>query len=198
VRQIQLVFGGKAWPAAHLLGDDAHLIGTSGHGRAWTATTALGWWRDFAEIDLKDREQIETFLQRRGDPSSILAPGVVMNMDSWPLLQAVLQPLAGAWSTRNDGIDRVAKGSEGHETALRHLANTRADARVATVRVGSRGFELHFQNLGDFMIGSAVDMLTRGAMMRRCEVCGSWFEIQRSTGRICSAACKTRKAKEGK
>ena len=48
------------------------------------------------------------------------------------------------------------------------------------------------------MMASAIDMLHRKAMMRRCEVCNEWFEIQRSTGRICSAACKTRKAIEAK
>ena len=77
-------------------------------------------------------------------------------------------------------------------------AGLRERSRVMLVTVNRDGRANSHQILADFMIDSALDMVLRGAKMRQCEVCGHWFELQRNTARVCSAACHVRKATEGK
>ena len=47
-------------------------LAPGGGGRRYRAHGPTAWWRDFATMDLNDREQVLAFLARRGDPSGLL------------------------------------------------------------------------------------------------------------------------------
>ena len=55
-----------------------------------------------------------------------------------------------------------------------------------------------FNKLIDFMVASAASQLLRRAPMRQCDRCHHWYEIQKTTSRTCSAACRVALSRERK
>jgi hypothetical protein len=219
---MQLVFSGTAWPAARLSDrrnqfdfeeDSATwtdqtftygILSTTGKGRKWETTTALGWWRTFAEMDLEDDEAVAGFARRYGDPASELSPERPVHTRHWLTLQTMLRPLAEAWTLRPDNSELMPEGdseeyADRYESALVSL-EIRGPLFMQQKNISKildrNGFGYGFKLLGDFMFMSAAEMFFRRARMRKCVVCGHWFEQKRSTAMICSAACHVRKAKE--
>ena len=88
-----LLFSGIRWPAAQgsspanrsstatSIPAEEGALGRHAHhrdqrpGRPYEVNFAEGWWRDLAELPLDDEKRVLSFLQRRGDPFGVLAPG---------------------------------------------------------------------------------------------------------------------------
>lgn len=207
---LKLVFHGHRWPAAQIEGGrvdqydftsnadtwgSPHALATlttRGGGRRWTATTALAFWRSYAEMNLADDAAIVDFARRHGDPNSQLSSSKPVRTRFWWSLQGHLRRFAEAWDEGDEyGVSRIRKDAVGQAKAysaeisepfLQGMPPPRIDAEV--------GFALEFNNLGNFMLGSAIDQLHRGASMRRCDACRDWYEMRRSTSKTCSATCR--------
>ena len=82
------VFSRHTWPGARVERLDASLVSlfepggaltdatyarvsVRGHGRKWQASTAIGAWLDFAELDLESDAEISGFVGRFGDPEGV-------------------------------------------------------------------------------------------------------------------------------
>ena len=176
-------------------------ISTSGRGRRWQANTAIGAWRDFAELDLDKRCRHREFrrpLRRSGQRPAARPrrrhPGLAHSENCLALF-------AQAWDPPgSDGISRVTDDKArlliAAEVAVGCLRTIFLGPDAIIPKIDPDGFELEFQNLGGFLLASAADHLVDRQPMRRCQVCSRWFPIRRTTARFCSAACTARNARE--
>ena len=174
-------------------------LSVNGRGRRWQASTAIGAWRDFAELDLDSDAAIAGFVARFGDPAGDLEPRRDAVTKDWPALKSCLALFAQAWEPPDsDGISRIT------DDAARLLLTTeltvgifkpflKGDAIIP--KIVQHGFALEFKTLGGFMIASASLHFVDRQQMRRCQVCRRWFPIRRRTARFCSAACIAQNAR---
>ena len=177
------------------------VVTTTGNGKAWSASTALGWWRTFATLNPEDDTQVVEFVRRYGDPASALSPAQPVRTGRWRTLQGALRPFADAW-TADPGISEVRPKSDAQvEQALTRvdfhgpqlLKAKDADGQPLIEQSLDRHGPLYRPRLlADFMWLSAADQLLRGARLRQCAVCSHWFELKRSTALHCSHACHQR------
>ena len=173
-----------------------------GHGRKWQASTAIGAWLDFAGLDVKNNKAIAAFIARFGDPASKLQPGQDVLTRDWATLRSCLAMIAQAWEPAGgDAISRVTDdpvrrlmATEVAEALYRPFLNPGA----LIPKIDRNGFGLEFQNLGGFMIASAVEHLVDRQPLRRCAVCSRWFPFRRATARFCSVACSAKNARNRK
>jgi hypothetical protein len=186
MREIKLVFDGRAFPAASVTN---HLITVSGRsdGRRWTASKPLAFWRTFAELDLTD-DAIASWVARYGDVKSALASGRSVDAAGWEQLALILALVARAWTKPDDpdGISYV-KG-EIDSSAIADAVRRDVDAPV----IFGKSFEpyIHAARLRDFMLVSAGFMLKDKTPMRRCVECAHWTDASHAATRYCSNTCR--------
>ena len=193
-------FESTRWPGAKLEvaphPDDKELIprigiGVSGTGRRWVANKSLGFWRSFPEIQITD-EAIE-WVRRYGNPLEHLGGDRrIIFTDGWNDLAEVFSRAASLWDAPGeDGVSRFNG---------RHIGKPiEINSPPMTINFNSMtGFRIVIKSLGTFMLMSAVDSMLRKVPMRRCEVCGHWFELRRNTGRVCSSRCQQIKSSREK
>jgi hypothetical protein len=194
-----LYFEGTRWPTARVAipaDQDDHRtfprigIKISGKGRRFRETEGRGYWRSFPEIQTAD--EAVRWVQRYGDPyGELSANRPIAFTDAWHLQMDQLRDLAVAWDP--PGADGVSRFSD----------------KAGPIQIKVEGVPLLFDStVGEFapqcehsafyMLISAIDCVRRKVPMRRCEVCGHWFELRRSTGRVCSNACQIIKSSREK
>jgi hypothetical protein len=228
-----LSFSGIRWPAARVVARkqvvdsdlnqsarkvplvDTLIIETSGRGRPYEVNFAEGWWRDFAELALDDERRVLSFLQRRGDPFGVLAPGgQQISTHPWQPLKAVLAQAAVAWEEQPDagGVSSfrleklraaehmfdMAPGSPSTGwSTLKGVVDMAATGSPWTGWASELGVHysgvtpcLHAKTLRAYLCGAAAASVRAGLPMRRCDYCSSWFTVHYATARQCSASCR--------
>ncbi|HEV2900812.1 MAG TPA: hypothetical protein VGX71_23815 [Pseudaminobacter sp.] len=208
-----MVFRGTAWPAAKVYERvDAFAsvegvydlnpvtvarIETTGKGRPWSTTSAKGCWRQFTELNHGSDEAVVDFVRRYGDPDSVLSPARKIHTNHWLALRSILRPVARAWDQPiGHGISKVIEDRAALAELLADEIGKKFLGNENIEKILDRnGFGFGFKLLGDFMIASAFDMLHRRALMRRCIICGHWFEVKRKSAHVCSPACHAKKAR---
>ena len=215
-----LVFFGIAWPAAKarraLIGGDfdqetkRHLqlsllpyvsVG-SGNGRPWHTATPQGFWRDFGTLNLADEDAVTAFVQRRGDPLGVMIVRVPSSSDvaQWQMpLHFGLGLLARCWTEagERDGVSQCIGAGRDVATFWRRTLQPAivGDVEMIAADEGVR-FIPRARTLGAFMVLSAISALERAVPMRRCQHCGSWFEVRHARMRVCSATCRVAMSKQ--
>jgi hypothetical protein len=165
-------------------------IETTGKGQPWSTKRAQGFWRTFAEMDLENDEAMTGFVARYGDPDCALSPKTPVHTYYWRRLQGLLKPFARAWEQPDpDGFSQFA-ASESNPAYFAEL-NEKHFKDVSVVPDPETGFALHFKNLGDYLIGSALEMARNKPLLHRCDYCGHWHEAARRSARYCSSTCRT-------
>jgi muramidase (phage lysozyme) len=240
-----LLFSGICWPAAKVVArkqvvitsfrpsfpdffdpagndktvrfEDTLVVETTGQGRPYSIMHAEAWWRDFAELPLDDEKRVLSFLQRRGDPLSVLAPGgQQISTADWHELKATLQCAAMAWDPQLDeaGMSRFRPEmleSTAHMFAFSHgwvselevayRLDPRTEwppgARVSRDRI-TGPVTLRAKILAAYLCCAAVASVHAGKPMRRCDYCHSWFTLHRSDARQCSASCRAASSNQRK
>jgi hypothetical protein len=192
-----LFFGGTRWPAARLEvpphPDDRSFlprvgIGISGKGRPWSAHDARGFWRTLPEVNTA--EEAVRWVARYGDVYGELSTdNRLVFTDTWRLQADQLGEIANYWrAPGDDGVSYFADRTP-PEVTFENL----------TVRISASTWLTPVcENLSIYMLFSAFDAARRKVPMRRCEVCNHWFELRRSTGRVCSNACQIIKSSREK
>jgi hypothetical protein len=203
-----MVFEGRRWPAAVLVGYHKRGVYTAtGKGQSWSADRPLALWRSFSTLDLPDAvidapadARLEKFLNRHGDPTGQLDPGVEMgDVAPWrPLIEA-LRRVAAAWNEPDAlgisswGGDTIRE--EAADKVLRKLLPTNPDedpqiSEEIKVVYTRHGLTLWPQTLRAFMVISAASARERKIKMRQCAYCDDWFELRRSDAFYCSGSCQ--------
>ena len=91
--------------------------GPVGRGRPYDPGLSAAW-RDMADCDVTDREQVIRFLRRHGDPYGKLPERT--DTGGWSTLRNQLHRIAGAWgSIGRDGMSRVLDHEKNYERAGR-------------------------------------------------------------------------------
>ena len=147
---------------------------------------------------MNDDTEIISFVGRYGEPGGQLAPGVRVLTTDWAVHQKMFGAIADLWSPADEhGISRSI-GGLGFDYQVANITKTLTFKPVQVKVDRALGLVLHFDNLIDFMIASAVSQLLRRAPMRQCDRCHHWYEIQKTTSRTCSAACRVALSRERK
>lgn len=175
------------------------VVEVSGEGRSYQVNHVQGWWRDFAQVRPHDERAVLSFIQRRGDPAGVLAPGHRLMTSEWRGLIAILRNAALAWAPR-DGLNVSGYGegsanpAEARDLFLRSLPHdwesdlgVTYDGLVPVVRANS---------LRAYMIAAAAASLRERVPMRVCAHCTSWFNLNHSRAEYCSASCRAASANQ--
>jgi hypothetical protein len=205
----KLIFLGMRWQVARIAGElpmrthpradhpprTIFTVAASGRGRRWSTDQPLAFWRDFAEIDLNSADAVLGFVQRRGDPFSVLDAGGETHTGHWTNLKALLLTAAQAWDSAGaNGVSRIAADTKRIRLAEHFL---KSDPRPFLDQVklvpadDGPPIALRAETLAAFMVLSAADAVERRVPMRRCDHCASWLEFTRNDARFCSASCRS-------
>jgi hypothetical protein len=158
-------------------------IGSTGKGRKWSATSSAGFWRSFPE--LRSPDEAVNWLQRYGEPFD---QGQIAYTDGWERFADELRDYATLWGPPDqNGVSHFIDHSE-------------VDVRIENVPIifNKKAFVPVCENLALYMRFSALDCWRREVPMRRCDICGHWFELRRNTGRVCSNRCQIIKSNQEK
>jgi hypothetical protein len=150
-------------------------IALRGKGRKWSASSSAGFWRSFP--DLRTSGEAVDWVGRYGDP---FGQGRLAYTDGWHSFAEELRDYATLWGPPDrDGVSHFTDRSV-------------PEVRIDGMPIIFNGTDyIHVcENLALYMRHSALDCWRRRVSMRRCEVCTHWFELRRSTGRVCSNACQ--------
>jgi hypothetical protein len=194
---------------------DTLIIETSGRGRPYEVIFAEGWWRDFVELPLDDEKRVLSFLQRRGDPHGVLAPGgKQISTHTWRPLQKVLATAAVAWDPQLDAdgvsnfrLEKLRSAEHMFDMApgspstgwgtLQDVVDMAATGSPWTGWASELGVHysgvtpsLHAKTLRAYLCAAAAASVRAGLPMRRCDHCSSWFTVHYATARACSASCR--------
>ena len=207
-----LFFEGRSWPSARVVGRrelygqpssgaasdlepiSIALIETSGLGRSWKATEALGFWRSFSETDLNSDAAIEDFVRRHGDPDSLLSPKVAVHTGDWEQPLSLCKTIAEVWVKPDaNGISHCPHNPPRmvHGLLDRHVEKN-VLAHTQPIFDPEFGIRLKPDNLAAFMVLSAVTMLFEKTPLRRCAHCEDWMSFSRSTAKTCASPAATR------
>lgn len=200
-----LEFQGRRWPAARVAGHSTALVAgeppslvieVSGSGRAYAVLHAEGWWRDLAELRPHDESRVLSFLQRRGDPLGLLAPGHRIDTKDWKGLIWTFRQAAMAWGPRQAlEVSTYGGGEvqpvEGERAFLKSL-QTNYPGWAADLGVTFQGLEpvVKADSLQAYMIAAAMAGLRRKLPMRPCNYCSSWFYVTHAAARFCTSSCR--------
>ena|SRR5215831_3856458 len=210
-----LIFRGRRWPGVQPL--KGVTIGrffyqfafrASGGGQQWDTDRPMGFWRNFAVIDLTHGGEVLDFIKRHGDPFGYLdrepdrpnQPPAGTNAE-WPALKAALGKIAQAWdpldpneiSFISDDRDRLKVA----ERALQELAppdpdldpDERGLKDIEWIAQGRRLVH-RARTLRAFMIASAASALWRSIAMKKCAYCDDFFELKRADAVYCRGSCQ--------
>ena len=219
-----LVFSGRRWPGVRTTGGSTVMLGrwerksaplqpyviqfafeASGGGQQWDADRPMGFWRNFAAINLTDTTEGLQFIARHGDPFGHLdrdsarpnrpnRPPASTNQP-WPALIDALDQIADAWDPPDLNNISFISDDRGRlevaQRALRELAppDERGLPEVEWIAHG-RGLVPRAQTLKAFMVASAASALRRGVAMKQCAYCDDWFELKRRDAFYCSGSCQ--------
>lgn len=190
----ELIWTGRAWPAAEIVGrtGDDFSFKTSGKGRPLELVGPAAWWRNFSEIDLDDPDAVIGFVRRHGDPFGTLSPTTQADSSQWLAVAVVLKLAASGW-TRNRVGPSVATRPHGVMQALVASPIFRDGVDyVPHVDGGSDQLSLRIvaKSLAAFMVTSAILHLQSYVDMALCQHCGDWFVERRRGTQFCSASCR--------
>jgi hypothetical protein len=191
-----LIFAGTRWQTARIAQASSTLfeVAASGRGRAWETDTALGFWRDFAELPLDDGDAVVAFIRRYGDPYGALDRGEAMHTGHWKNLKALIGTAASAWEPAGpDGVSQVATDPKRLKLAEWFLRDNPAPVmKDVEPMLDPHGphIVVRAKSLATFMCLSALSAVARRVPMRRCQHCGAWLELNRRDSRFCSGACR--------
>ena len=148
---------------------------------------------------MNDDAEIISFVGRYGEPGGKLAPGVRVLTTDWTVHQKMFGAIARYYGRRPMKMASAASSMTSAGDYQRREHHLRLTFKPVEVKVDrALGLVLHFNRLIDFMIASAVSQLLRRAPMRQCDRCHHWYEIQKTTSRTCSAACRVALSRERK
>ncbi|MCF6110834.1 hypothetical protein [Mesorhizobium muleiense] len=198
----ELIWTGRAWPAAEIVGrtGDDFTIKTSGKGRPLELVGPAAWWRNFSELNLEDSDAIIGFVRRHGDPFGQLSQTTQGDTAGWAYVVGLLKLAASCWTRIIPPTSLCTVWDNGYVIdAL--LASPLFVERVAFVphvgEVGTdvtarRGVTMRIipENLAAYMITSAILHLEDHVSMAPCEHCGDWFVERRRGTQFCSASCR--------
>jgi hypothetical protein len=179
-------------PDGTVLTDITLIVGTTGEGRVYSVDSAEAWWRDFSETPFADEGRVLSFLQRRGDPFNLLAPGRQISTCDWYQLSGVLRAAAQLWDRAPDAAGVSHFHSEDLPIVQTLFDSERGWPWANAISVIYRNAVVgqHAATLAAYMWASAAASLRGGRPMRRCEYCSSWFTLNRSDARWCSSSCR--------
>ena len=215
MRTIHVDFSGTAWPAVRIVKRETWTeppqdsggrpksvsvaeLAVSGNGRKWTASRPRGFWRTFGNLDFENDAEIVDFIKRYGDPDSALSPKQTVYTYQWRKLILLLYSFNIAWqSPDEDGISRVGPTGQLIVTDVqgfneRYLKGVRPTTDVNGV------MRFSCEKLAEYMAVSAMLMLQEETAMRRCDVCGHWYGLQRITAKVCSDTCRNIRSREAR
>lgn len=188
----ELVWEGRAWPAAEIVGrtGEDFIFETSGKGRPMQFRGPAAWWRNFSELDLNDPGAVIAFVRRRGDPFGKLSPTVQADSSRWFDILAPLELAASRWSRNRTGTS-VCIPQTGFMEALTACPEFRegVDYRPQVLD-GAFSLAIVPQTLAGFMLTSAILHLQSRVDMALCQHCGDWFVERRRGTQFCSASCR--------
>jgi hypothetical protein len=170
------------------------IIGSDGQGQRYELNRPDSFWRLFSEVDLSDRRQGRSFVQRYGCPLGVLgttSPEYALSL--WLPVQLPLRATAQVWLPKDAaGVSRCDKTRT--ELAARALVqNTPKEVWDETRLVPSDADPVELQpralTLRAFMVLSALYDLRNANAMRQCSLCGSWFTVRRTGALYCSQSC---------
>jgi hypothetical protein len=206
-----LLFSGVRWPAARVVergtfpdsesgfvfGGKLHWLNalkvdTGGNGSAYEVVHAEGWWRDVADLSIRDERRVVSFLRRRGDPFGQLQPGMPIVTSRWALFIAVLRTAASAWEpSGQDGISPIYPREECASAENFHADFTSRDWE-SQFTVEYRGLTpvQRARSLAAYCIAAAATSLRQRLPMARCGYCSSWFTVHRTGAQFCSPSCR--------
>ena len=166
-------------------------VTSSGKGREWKTTTARGFWKTFAELDLSSTDQIATFYRRYGDPLGLLAEEGASDTGFWRNYQALLLTAAQAWEPVDaEGISHRTNDAARIKEARWFLRNVpRIHVEMEQDRTTGNTVPVA-KTLADYMLLSASQMLAANMPMRRCGWCSHWFGLTDARSLYCSVACR--------
>jgi hypothetical protein len=210
-----ILFSGRRWPHAQVggrqtvavaLADGSFLtergfanIIAHGEGRVWTPEANDASWRNLAELDLDDPRACADFAKRRGDPSGALRPGPThVSSSQWFALAQAVQVAAQAWDPPgDDGVSHPTSEAGRLVEAAAFLSHPAAANALTLLSVvpdpaGGPALALRAGSLAGFLVARCAQALEDTKPMRRCAVCGFWFEIRRARRepQFCSASCR--------
>ena len=181
--------------------DTTLILETTGEGRVYSVDFAEAWWRDFSEVPFADERRVLSFVQRRGDPFDLLAPGRQISTCDWYPLSGVLRAAAQLWDPHPDAAGVSHFHPEYSLPAAQGLFDSQrgwpwANAISVIYRNAIAG--QHAKSLAAYMWASAAASLRDRRPMRRCEFCSSWFTLNRSDARWCSGSCRAASSNQRK
>ena len=184
---------------------DTLIVDTRGSGRPYEVHFAESWWRDLAEFALDDERRVVSFLQRRGDPSGVLAPGgQQISTYDWRDLKAVLERAVVAWDQQPDKtgvshfrLEKLRSAEHMFDVATGMAATGWASELKASYGHGITP-SLSATTLRAYLCAAAAADVRGGLDMRRCDYCHSWFTLHRSDARWCSRSCRAASSNQRK
>ncbi|MCA1444712.1 hypothetical protein I6F07_32005 [Ensifer sp. IC4062] len=191
-----LVFEGTSFTSVSVTDG---LVQAKGEGRGWSTTRPLALWRDFSEMDLRSPGEVEAFVNRYGDPRAALPRPSAIEL--WLEVQEPLQAAAQAWEPLDaNGISHLTTDSNRlhHAWTLGLGPGTSFEGISMRPHRKTGKVQPHANNLGIFMIASAVHFLEAQIPMRRCETCSRWLDASHARTRYCSNACSIKASQQRK
>jgi hypothetical protein len=170
-------------------------IELSGNGRAFQEMRPTGWWRNFATLALDDKDAVEDWYRRKGDPFRFMTPKTTLTTARWAGLKASLQQAAALYGKRDaDGLARIEADAATCSAALSAILESEAERitnRPAVLRdTGRLEWRPLAPSLAAFLQGSAAHLIDARVPLNTCLHCGDWFPLYRAKTKYCSTTCR--------
>ena len=173
-------------------------VSAAGKPRTWATNTTAAFWRSFVEAGGPDgdADQVAQFVRRYGDPHGALTDTHAVSTSDWFGMLCELAVIAKAWEPAGaDGVSRISADPvrvNDAEAWIRFRAKDfAAEFTIIPNPEGAPDLALRANTLAAFMWASATSALNRRVPMRRCDTCGTWYELQFKNALYCSGACRT-------
>lgn len=207
-----LTYYGHCWPAAKAVERQTVLyrdrpddepdseeqvwkIELSGNGRPFNETRPTGWWRNFATLALDDKDAVEDWYRRKGDPFRFLTPKATLTTARWASLKASLQQASALYGKRDaDGVARIEANAAACSAALSTMLESEAKLITTHPSVVQETGRLEWRplapSLAAFLHGSAAHLIDARMPLNTCLHCGDWFPVYRTGTKYCSTTCR--------
>lgn len=172
-------------------------IRCKGRGRNFHYNERHAFWRNFAEMDVTDENQVLHFIRHRGDPFGRLSGGGETTTFGWLDLIDHLKPLADAWDAGSDGApSRVSANETKVQRALQQATDWPELGFLLSPKIyvdrdrGGFRYKLEASSLAGYMMATAMMQAQDRAPMMRCQHCDSWFALATRHAKFCSPSCR--------
>ncbi|WP_414814914.1 hypothetical protein [Rhizobium sp. IY2] len=197
----ELIWSGRAWPAAEIAGrtGEDFTFRTSGKGRPVELVGPAAWWRNFSELNLDDGDAIIDFVRRRGDPFGQLSPTTPADTGGWRYVLGLLKLAASCWKQIIPPTSLCIEWDNGYviEALLASpmfdvTFAPRVSELIGTGVTARRELTMRVipKDLAAYMVTSAILHLEHHVDMAVCQQCGDWFVLQRRGTQFCSPSCR--------